>query len=528
MADSERRAKRSRFDQTEPEPRRPSRFNRRSRSPSARNSESARERSPLSREPRSPGVGDKPKSASIDPTAAAAAAAAKINAELQAKKGIQHVDVPPVRSTASPAGKSASPGEQPASNVNGEIYVADGDYIKDIEVNDLRNRYTLTKGATQRMVNISVISTDTPRHCYSHLRPMATGSNKIIHITLPPLLLCFKDVTTRGSYFPDKSMATAANPPLYLHVTSTSKEGLEKAIEKIEELMKQELPNLVDERRFRRREPEQQVERDEYGRRKWPEERIPVGLEPIPGFNLRAQVVGQGGAYVKHIQQETRCRVQIKGRGSGFTEHGTGRESDEPMYLHVAGPDPKEVQNAKSLCEDLLANVKEQYEKFKEQPPPQRGYGGGGHHHGGGYGQRDRHHYGGGSYGGGSNYGSYSSPQTPMSPATNATAGTDAAAAAQAATAGQSLADYSHMYSQYMAGQDPYAAWGGYQNYVAYYQQYYQQQQQAQQQQPPPPPPQSAAPPPPPPPSSEAPPPPPPPGAGSPPPPPPSGGYNAV
>lgn len=71
-------------------------------------------------------------------------------------------------------------------------------------------------------------------------------------------------------------------------------------------------------------------------KRKWPEERIPVGLEPIPGFNLRAQVVGQGGAYVKHIAQATRCRVQIKGRGSGFTEHSTGKESDEPMFLHVA------------------------------------------------------------------------------------------------------------------------------------------------------------------------------------------------
>jgi len=57
----------------------------------------------------------------------------------------------------------------------------------------------------------------------------------------------------------------AQNPPLYLHVTSTSKAGLEKAIEKIDELMKQELPNLVDERRFRRREPEQ-FERDEFGR----------------------------------------------------------------------------------------------------------------------------------------------------------------------------------------------------------------------------------------------------------------------
>lgn len=57
----------------------------------------------------------------------------------------------------------------------------------------------------------------------------------------------------------------AQNPPLYLHVTSTSKEGLEQAVAKIEEMMKQELPQLVDERRFRRREQEQ-VERDEYGR----------------------------------------------------------------------------------------------------------------------------------------------------------------------------------------------------------------------------------------------------------------------
>lgn len=94
-------------------------------------------------------------------------------------------------------------------------------------------------------------------------------------------MLTFQDVTTRGNYYPDKSMATAAvstclasktisliivqNPPLYLHVTSTSKKGLEEAVVKIEELMKQELPNLVDERRFRRREPEQ-VERDEFGR----------------------------------------------------------------------------------------------------------------------------------------------------------------------------------------------------------------------------------------------------------------------
>lgn len=36
-----------------------------------------------------------------------------------------------------------------------EMYVADGDFIQDIEVNDLRNRYLLTKGSTQEMVSES-------------------------------------------------------------------------------------------------------------------------------------------------------------------------------------------------------------------------------------------------------------------------------------------------------------------------------------------------------------------------------------
>ena len=112
-----------------------------------------------------------------------AAAAARINASIQAKKGIQHVDVPPIRAvsycspcrfphsltksqTESPVAKASSPNPNAGSstsNINGDMYIADGDYIKDIEVNDLRNRYTLTKGSTQKMVIILVISTDTPR-----------------------------------------------------------------------------------------------------------------------------------------------------------------------------------------------------------------------------------------------------------------------------------------------------------------------------------------------------------------------------
>ncbi|EKV19700.1 hypothetical protein PDIG_01470 [Penicillium digitatum PHI26] len=450
MADDEHRVKRSRFDQTEAEPRR-SRFDRRSRSPSNRQSESARTRSPLSR---SPGAETPAKPSAVDPAAAAAAAAAKINAQLQAKKGIQHVDVPPIRSADNATENSQSPAAEGAAKLNAEIYVADGDYIKDIEINDLRNRYTLTKGSTQKM-----------------------------------------------------------SPPLYLHVTSTNKEGLEKAVAMINDLMQKELPNLVDERRFRRREPEQQVERDEYGRRKWPDERIPIDLEPIPGFNLRAQVVGQGGAYVKHIQQKTRCRVQIKGRGSGFIESSTGRESDEAMFLHVAGPDANDVQQAKELCEDLLTNVKEQYQRFKENPP-QHNYGG---YRGGDRGDRGDRYQGGG--GGGSGYGGGYNNRQQHNTSSASPAGQATAAASPSAAATPTAADYSAQYAQYYGTADPYAAYGGYQNYVAYYQ-YYQQMAAAQQQADGSAPPSAPA--------SEAPPP--PPSSGSPPPPPPGAGgsYNAV
>ena len=59
------------------------------------------------------------------------------------------------------AGAAKSPSQ---GGETGEVYQQDGDFIKDIEVNDLRNRYTLTKGSTQKMVNITLFAlvADTP------------------------------------------------------------------------------------------------------------------------------------------------------------------------------------------------------------------------------------------------------------------------------------------------------------------------------------------------------------------------------
>lgn len=152
---SEEPRKRSRFDQTEPEPARKSRFDRRSRSPVREDAEARRSRSPIERSGESPDGAAKKSAA-----AAAAAAAAKINESLQARKAVQQVDVPPIltRSPSTAAGAANSPSQDAsAAPISDEIYQQDGDFIKDIDVNDLRNRYTLTKGSTQKMVNLTLL-----------------------------------------------------------------------------------------------------------------------------------------------------------------------------------------------------------------------------------------------------------------------------------------------------------------------------------------------------------------------------------
>jgi len=80
---------------------------------------------------------------------------------------------------------------------------------------------------------------------------------------------------------------------------------------------------------------------------------------------VRAKVVGPTGMFVKYIQQETGTRVQIKGQGSGFVDQETGKESEEPMHIHITGPEDGQVARAKALTDDLLEVVRGEYAKVK-------------------------------------------------------------------------------------------------------------------------------------------------------------------
>ncbi|KAG9313204.1 hypothetical protein JVU11DRAFT_6663 [Chiua virens] len=194
----------------------------------------------------------------------------------------------------------------------------DAEFTHDIDINDVRNRYVLTKGSTQMDIHED------------------TGAS----------------VSTKGVWYPDRSKATEKDPPLYLHLSASSRDVLQSAIDKVNELINMDLGPLVEDKKDRLRE-----------KRKWPEEKLPVGLETIRNFNVRAKVVGPQGVFVKYIQQETGTRVQIKGLGSGFVEQETGKESEEPMHIHITGPDDGQVARAKALTEDLLEVVRAEHGK---------------------------------------------------------------------------------------------------------------------------------------------------------------------
>ncbi|KAI7828168.1 hypothetical protein BC939DRAFT_69640 [Gamsiella multidivaricata] len=209
------------------------------------------------------------------------------------------------------------------------------EFVADIDINDVKHRYILTKGSVQTQLHRD------------------TGA----------------DVTTRGKFYQDRSMATEKEPPLYLHVTALTQEELDNAVQKINELIEeaQNPPPLPPQR-----DSFQPGSRGFGGpppRHQSFHARVAIGIDSDRMFNVRAKIVGPGGQYVKHVQNVTRTRVQLKGQGSGYLEVDTGRESDEPLYINILGNNQEEVDEAERLCKDLVETVRGEYEKMKSRPP---------------------------------------------------------------------------------------------------------------------------------------------------------------
>ena len=194
-----------------------------------------------------------------------------------------------------------------------------------VEVNDLKNRYILTRSVTQTQI-------------YEE-----TGAN----------------VSTKGKYYADVSKATEVDPPLYLLVEAQNQSSFEKALNKIDQIKYQDFSSVIDHNSKPIERPQHQI------KRRWDEFRLYVNIESFKQINLRAKIVGPQGIFVKYIQQETNTKIQIKGVGSGFIEPDLGKESSEPMYINVTGPDSSQLPYARDLLEDLLLAVKDEFERLR-------------------------------------------------------------------------------------------------------------------------------------------------------------------
>ncbi|KAF9425522.1 hypothetical protein BGZ94_007462, partial [Podila epigama] len=143
----------------------------------------------------------------------AALAAAKLNAKLAAQgvlptTGGSQEPATTTTTTSASAGASAAPVVttiEGASGVTIKESKERDEFVADIDINDIKHRYVLTKGSVQTQIQKD------------------TGA----------------DVTTRGKYYADRSLATEKDPPLYLHISATSQEILDQAVAKVNELIEE-------------------------------------------------------------------------------------------------------------------------------------------------------------------------------------------------------------------------------------------------------------------------------------------------
>lgn len=291
----------------------------------------------------------------------AAAMAAKINAMLMAKGKL--LTPPPLL--------TKTPQSVPVLTTTEETVVTEVD-INDVPINC---RNLLTKGKTQeeiRQVSGAVVS-------------------------------------TKGIYTTETGRGKGGERPLYLHVQGKSQDQVNKAVMRIKEIISEDvmrtaallggqqvpvIPPLTLYPQPPRpvvpsRMPSANSTTPQGHRPAAPHSgsfvhiKLFVGLDQaLPSFNVNEKVEGPGGTYLGHIQTETGARVFLRGKGSGYIEQASRRESFEPLYVYISHPNAAGLEAAKKLTESLLETVRAEHARLvsmytatgSTQPYPAHGY----------------------------------------------------------------------------------------------------------------------------------------------------------
>ncbi|XP_054900984.1 KH homology domain-containing protein 4-like [Poeciliopsis prolifica] len=273
----------------------------------------------------------------------AAAMAAKINAMLMAKGKL--LTPPPLL----PKKPQSIPVPTPAEEM----------VVTEVDINDvpLNCRELLTKGKTQEEIR----------------------------------LISGAVVSTKGLYMPEIEKGAAGQRPLYLHVQGKTQEQVNKAVMRIKEIISEDvirasaasggqqvpvippltlypqpprpvIPTPVPRLPNANSVPGQGHRPAAPHTGSFVHTKIFVGLDQaLPSFNVKEKVEGPAGSYLSHIQTETGARVFLRGKGSGYIEQASKRESFEPLYVYISHPNAAGLESAKKLTESLLETVRAEH-----------------------------------------------------------------------------------------------------------------------------------------------------------------------
>lgn len=96
--------------------------------------------------------------------------------------------------------------------------------------------------------------------------------------------------------------------------------------------------------------------------------KVPIPVEEYPNYNFIGLIIGPRGKTQKELEGKTGCKIAIRGKGS--VKQGARKlsnDTEEPLHVVISGDDPKAVDAAKVMIEDMLVVLDDEKNVHKQQ-----------------------------------------------------------------------------------------------------------------------------------------------------------------